>query len=374
MLLFINLYTPLLQLVEGFGQSNTSPAQKWIVGGVVVGFIILLIIMNAINKKSGGSRSGGRGRASASYSRMNFRRDAKALGLTKSQIKLLEHLIRNYHVSRPFDMLKNSRTLNNTLGKAVRDLNHIQAPPKVQEQRKLDLYRIKQRMERLEPEVTGMMNTREMTLGQKITFQLENGKRYNSIITANLKEFYCARIPTTTAGDQIRWKRGDKIFLYVWNKSGEEQLFISKVMGYNSVKKITSVILSHTKRESKSNLRRFRRKKIQRSIKIFPIRIVENHQGRRITKQAVVEQNQGRLGSMVDLSAGGCCLTTTKPLKKGDLVKLNFEPIPEKPVATFGKVVDISYTSRVRANLHIQFTKASSRNLNRINAFIYEYE
>lgn len=353
-------------------QKQTDPKSLIAFGAIVGGAIILITIANFVaGNQSGGG--GSRGGAVRNYSRRQFRKEGAKVGLNKEQLKILEGLIRTYHVRRPYELLKNSRNLNNTLGKAIRDLDHMEAPPTVVEKRKLDLYRIKQLLERQEPEETLMQHTKELQLGQKITIERDNDKRFNSIITANLKEFYCVKVPTNAYGEQIRWNKGTKINVSLWTKKGEEVHFISKVMGYNSVKKITSILLSHSKRISRANLRKFRRKKIQKPVYVYPIRVVERMDGRRVKKEAVVDKSKGRMGTLIDLSAGGCALSTTKPLKKGDLCKLNFEPVQGNGVTTFGKVVDIQMQSRIRANLHIMFTRASTKNLNRINDFIYDF-
>jgi len=356
-----------------FYAKENDPRSTIIFLAVIGGGMLLIAVMNLINKLTGGSFGAGNQSSGTSYSRRQFRKEATALGLKKEQIKLLESLIKTYHVRRPFDMLKNSRTFNNTLGKALRDLNNMEAPPNIVEKRKLALYRIKQLAERREPEDSMLQHTKEIQLGQKLTIEKDNGKRFNSIVTANLKEFYCAKVPTNAYGEQVRWNRGTKVNISIWSKKGEEMHFTSKVMGYNSVKRITSILLSHSKRLSRSNLRKFRRKKIQKPVYVYPISIIERMEGRKIRKEAVVNKNQGRMGTLIDLSAGGCALTTTKPLKKGDLCKLNFEPTQGNAVTTFGKVVDMHYTSRIRCTMHIMFTRASTKNFNRINEFVYEF-
>lgn len=367
------LWTLPLAQSSMFYQKQTDPKSLITFGLIVGGAIVLIIIANKIAGNNYGGAGGAKGGYPSNFSRRQFRKEATRLGLNKDQIKLLEGMIKTYHVRRPYDLLKNSRSLNNTLGKALRDMKHMEAPPAIVEKRKLDIYRIKQLLERKEPENAVLQTTKELQLSQRITIEKDEVKRFNSIVTANLKEFYCAKVPTNAYGEQIRWNRGTKINVSLWTKDGEEIHFESKVMGYNSVKKITSVLLSHSKRKAKSNLRRFRRKKIQKPVYVYPIRVIERMEGRKIKKEAVVDKSKGRMGTLIDLSAGGCALTTTKPLKKGDLCKLNFEPMPGEAVSTFGKVVDIQSQSRMRASLHIMFTRASTKNLNRINEFIYDF-
>jgi hypothetical protein len=76
---------------------------------------------------------------------------------------------------------------------------------------------------------------------------------------------------------------------------------------------------------------------------------------------------------MIDISAGGCALTSHKPLPRGELIKITFEPERGNLVVAFGKIVDSRMLSRSRTTLHIMFTRASSKNLNKINEYVYDF-
>ena len=359
----------LLQTTSRFkGQLFTpsDPKQNFIFLGVMFGTMLLLIIGN---KLSGGTQNN-----SKKYSKRAFRREAARIGLSKKQTQLLESFIKIYHVTKPFALLSNTRTLNNTLGQALRDINHMEAPPSIVEERKLNIYRIKQRIERVFAESNDLSNTKKLKLSQPVTFKMPNGNRYSSVVTANLKEFYCARIPLNKNGTEIRWNKGSRIDVLIWGSDGEEYSFTTKVLGYNSVKGITSVFLQHSNKISRSYQRKFRRKSIKRPCYFFPIQIRISGTGKRERKEAVVLKNQGRMGTLIDLSAGGCAIQTTKPLNKGELIKISFEPTKGNPVITYGKIVDLRTQSRIYTSVHIMFTRASSKNLNRINEYVYDFE
>ena len=76
---------------------------------------------------SRGSGGSGPAQSHRRFNRRSFRREASAIGLTALQIRLLEGFIRTYQVHRPLKMLSNTREMNITLGKALRDINHMEA-------------------------------------------------------------------------------------------------------------------------------------------------------------------------------------------------------------------------------------------------------
>ncbi len=364
----MNLF--LLQTTSRFkGQlfKPSDPKQNMIFLGIMITAMVFLVVANKISNSSGDKDH-------KRYSRRAFKREGLRIGLTKKQISLLESFIKVYHVTKPFALLSNTRTLNNTLGQALRDIANMEAPPSVVEERKLNIYRIKQRIERVFAETAQMTDTRKLKLSQGITFKMDNGNRYQSVITANLKEFYCAKVPLGKKGSQVKWNKGTKLNVLIWGEDGEEYSLTSKVLGYNSVKGITSVFLQHSNKITRSYQRKFRRKTIKRPCYFFPVKIQITGSGKRERKEAVVVKNKGRMGTLIDLSAGGCSLQTTSPLNKGELIRLNFEPERGNPVVTFGKIVDIRSQGRLYSSMHVMFTRASSKNLNRINEYVYDFD
>ncbi len=356
---------PLLQ--SSYYQTATDWQTMAVMGGIVIIVVAALVLYGRQN--SGAQR----GRGGKRFSRRAFRREALAIGLNKYQARILENFIKTYQVRRPFNLLSNTRDLNITLGKALRDINHMEAKESFIEQRKLEIYRIKQKIDRIFADTNRMATTRQLRLGQNITFQQENGNRFTSVITANLKEFYCAQVPINYGGEQVKWRKGNKIKLFIWGVDGEEMVFESKVIGYTNVKRISSVMLGHTSRVNRAIMRKYRRRPIKGNCSFYPVRIVERGVGRKATRQAVVVTNQGRLGQMIDISVGGCAMACNKPLPRGELIKLTFEPQRGNPVVAFGKIVDSRAISRSRTTLHVMFTRASSKNLNKINEYVYDF-
>jgi hypothetical protein len=356
---------PLLQ------SSYYSTTTNWKTTAILGGIIGVAVIALAIYSKNSSGPAQGRG--GRNFSRRLFRREATSIGLTKYQIRLLESFIKTYQVRRPFNLLSNTRELRITLGKALRDIDHMEAKESIIEQRKLEIYRIQQRVDRIFADTNRMASTKQLRLGQNVTFQQANGNRFTSVITATLKEFYCAQVPLNYGGEQVKWRKGSKIKLFIWGIDGEEMVFESRVMGYTNVKKINSVMLAHTNRINRAIMRKYRRRPIKGQCSFYPVRIVEKGTGRKVTRQAVVLTKQGRVGSMIDISAGGCALTSHKPLPRGELIKISFEPERGNLVVAFGKIVDSRMLSRSRTTLHIMFTRASSKNLNKINEYVYDF-
>jgi hypothetical protein len=102
------------------------------------------------------------------------------------------------------------------------------------------------------------------------------------------------------------------------------------------------------------------------------VRILTLGSGREKARKAFVETKRGALGTVLEISAGGCSIHTNRPLTKGSLVKIDFETERKVSVSSFGKVVNLR-KEPAASIMHIMFTRVSRKNLNRINNYIYEY-
>ena len=189
-------------LQSNFYQTQTDWQTLAVMGGIIVSIIIALAIY------SRNAQGPSRGRGGKRFSRRAFRREAASIGLTKYQTRMLESFTRTYQVRRPFNLLSNTRELNVTLGKALRDIPHYNAKESTIELKKLEIYRIKQRIDRVFADTNRLSTTRQLRLGQNITFQQDNGNRFTSVITANLKEFYCASSSHELWGRTCQMEKG----------------------------------------------------------------------------------------------------------------------------------------------------------------------
>jgi len=298
--------------------------------------------------------------------RRTFRRRAISIGLTKSQIRLLESFMKK--VREPASLLANTAELNRALTEALSNSSDSKNPSARNEQ--LEIYRIKQRIDRLFSDRGNVTSSKQLRMNQKINFQQEDGKRFASWITANLKEFYCAGIPESP--ETKRWRKGSKIKLFILNIDSREIVFKSKVLGYTSVMGIPSVILGHTMRENRSLIREYRRRAIDCRVNLYPVRFTEKEEGKKLTEQISAANNTGLIGTLIDLSPGGCSISTRRSLEPGKLVKLVFEYRARENVAVFGEIVDTRMVNRTKNIIHVMFTKASVENMNLINSYVYD--
>ncbi len=352
-------------------QSPTSIAV-----GIIV-FFIFLILLIISGRSSGSGRRSGSARSSGSkpgqrYNKRAFRKRAIAMGLTKPETRTLEYLIKTYNVKDTHNLLKNSKTLNSTLKKALSRLEEDITPQNIKEAQKLLLYRIKQKLERNSEKKQLMSGTKQLNPGQKLHLSTPGGTRYESQVSSNLKDYLGAKIPRDAHGNQIRWKKWTKVQVFFWKSNGQGYSFSSKVSGYNNIRGVPSLFLQHSKSIQQAQQRKYRRKNLGKPAYFYPIRIITTGYGRNQKRKAVVDTSAGILGTIIEISAGGCSMRASYPLGVGELLKIEFEAVDGEKIIAFGKNKSIKRIKPMGAVMHIMFTKVSQKNINNINSYIYD--
>jgi c-di-GMP-binding flagellar brake protein YcgR len=336
----------------------------------IAGVVVLILLAVLINRRA-------RPRSAEEvqqYSRAMFRRAGKAMGLSGPQIDMLENLVRVCKVRQPFLVFSSAGLLDDTLKKGLYSLDNARdLTPEEKENRKALIFQIKGIIEGGARKGADLRSTTFLRPGQQLSITPEGGTPFASRVISNMKDFLTVSTPALPAGADTRWMRGTKVSVYLWRENDAGYSFPSKVLGYDTVKGIASVLIQHSKTLRKEQRRRNRRRELLRPCFYYPIRIEESGQGRKAERKAVVEQNMRTLGTVVDLSAGGCAIQALSPFEKGKLVMIEFDIDKKAPIRAFGKVMHASRKKGRGGVMHVMFTRVTRQYLNRISEFVYDF-
>ncbi|MFO7849060.1 MAG: PilZ domain-containing protein [Spirochaetia bacterium] len=282
-------------------------------------------------------------------------------------------MIKNSRIVNPYQLLQNSRVLDSSLKRALHDIEKSQISEAEKETQKFVLYRIKQKLERNTKGVKPPNSSRQLRLGQPVSISV-NDTRYQSKVTSNLQKSLGLKIPTDEHGNEIRWKKWSKTTIFFWRSNGQGFSFQTKIIGYNMVRGISSVFVQHSNSIKEAQQRRYRRRELGRPCYFYPIKVVTSGSGKNAKKQAIVENKKGTLGTVLEVSAGGCSIRSSYPLAKGELIKNVFETERGMQVTAFGKIRSMTRTHPVGGIMHVMFTRVSRQNINKINQYVYSFD
>ena len=157
--------------------------------------------------------------------------------------------------------------------------------------------------------------------------------------------------------------------IYFWREGDAGYTFRSKVLGYDTVKGNSCVLVQHSKTLRKEQRRRARRKALMRACFYYPVRIADAGGERR----AVIEHTLRALGTVVDLSTGGCAIQTLSPFEPGRLVMVEFDIERKTPIRAFGKVRGVRRSGPRGGVMHVMYTRVTRQYLNRNCEFVYDF-
>lgn len=339
--------------------------------GIFAGFILLLVIGSITGKRSSSAASSVSKPVSPRAGRKKFRKLAKKLGLTPMQIKLLEDISQKYRVPSPLSFISSPNIFNTTMKKAVRDFDTGAYAPEVRENYKLMIFTIKQKLDRNSGTGKTITTSRQFSTGKDINITLSNGERFDSQIVTNLKDSLCISIPERGDGNMLRLSKWEPVTVSLFEKGDRGYTFQSKVMGYTTMRNSSCMMLQHSNSIKFSKQRYYPRKELGRPCYFYRINIATVGKGKQAVKKAVINDANGRLGTVIEISAGGCSIRTSNPLSRGDLVKIDIDIERKKTMSPLGKIVNTRREGPGNMVMHIQFTKMSKNSLNSINSYVY---
>jgi c-di-GMP-binding flagellar brake protein YcgR len=339
--------------------------------GIGIVIVAILVIAGVLVGRARAPRTAA---DQAQYSSFVFRRTGKALGLPPSHVEALENLVRATKVKQPFLVFSSPGLLDDVLKKGLYSLDNARGMAEGErERRKAILFQTKQIMESSARKSISVKSTHFMKPGQSLTLTVENGGAFPSKVVSNMKDFLTVAAPPAAAQGNTRWTRGTRLSVYFWRENDAGYSFASKILGYDTVKGVQCILIQHGKALRRQQRRRNRRKPIMRPCFYYPIRIEESGQGRKATRKAVVENRLGALGTVVDLSGGGCAVQTLTPMDPGKLIMIEFDIDKKAPIRAFGKVKRVRRMKSRGGVMHVMFTNVTRQYLNRIFEFVYDF-
>ena len=340
---------------------------------LIAGAVVLLLVVGGVVASR--SRRYLDPESRRKYSRLVFQKMARNIGLAKIHIDYLEYLVRVCKVQQPFLVFSNPGLLDDLLRKGIYSLQQNAAlKPEDREKRMGHLFQIKQIIERNAKRGIGIKSTSFLKIGQGLALSPQAGGQYQCRVMSNMRDLLAVSSPASESGTAVRWPRGTRVKLSFWREGDAGYGFESKVVAYDTIKGVPSILIQHSKSLRRAQQRRFRRTALNRPCFFYPVHIVERQEGRATERKALVQTARRLLGHLLDISAGGCSISSLSPLAAGSLCKLEFEIRRQSRIVVFGKV---KRTRGLKAQhggvMHLMFTTLSSQHLNQIYTFVYGY-
>ncbi len=354
-----------------FGEFGSSSLPPWATVLIVV-LLVALITYAVVASRRNAGRTGSPDQQRR-YTRRTFVRTARQMGLSKDQTALLEKLVAVCKVKQPLLVFSSAGLLDDVLKRGVYALEGAGVPEPQKQAQLRAIYTTKQLIENSSRRVgAGVQSTLSLKPGQALALVPDGGARFGVKLVANTREVLAVTTPRLASGQEQRWAKATRCTVGFSRDGDASYSFASKVMGYSTVRGVVCMLLQHAKTVRQEQQRQARRKELSRPCFCYPVNVVEVGSGRRAERKAVVQQKEKIIGTVSDISVGGCSIRARQPLKAGILVKVELSITKRDTLAAFGKVLRVR-PERQGGVMHVKFTKISSNSLNRIYSYVYDY-
>jgi hypothetical protein len=362
----VTLPLPLLQSPRFDFFQQPDPQQNVVTMVVLIALIVLGVIGAIVSNRRGGSPGGQR------FSKMAFRRQAKALGLDPYHIRELISLAKRLRLRTPMRMLTDPAYMNYVMRRAVRAIDATALPEVDRETEKALIFQAKQLLTMSASGRQAISSSRRIRPGTEVRITDNGNDWHETVMTSSAKDTFAVKVPYDRRGNDILWDKGTKLAVQLFaGNDGTVYTFPTRVMGLTRSRGASNIVLAHSDHVRQTQKRKHPRREFDRPAFYWPVNVVTVGSGRKAKKQAVVNNARRGYGRMEDVSAGGCAIRSSAPLKAGTLLKVEFETDDKEVLTAFGKVRGTEKTPSRYGLMHIMFTKMSRKNLNQINAYVY---
>jgi len=352
----------------GTGFNKPTPVGVYIFIGVLLAFVVVMIIVNSIQKKgpsagSGGIKAGGSGSFNplANFALHNQLRN---MGLNHEQIKMMDYIFRQDNVTNPRHSLESPALLDRHFKRAYRTIEKSSGTDEEAQQRLSLLFSARNILDAQ----TGSATTSTRQIPENSAAVLSyNKNNYPVKVLSTKGERLVVENPQTAFGSNIAIPRGSKVTLAFFTRSSKGFSFESRIAGSSESDGAPALQLVHSNQVKTLSKRRFRRRQVVISTFFYFVNLVDL--GRKEKKMIVDKRRLS--GNIMDISIGGCSIKTNVSVASGTRLKIEAD-CDGTSIAALGQVLRTNRTGN-KTVLHISFLKVPRRSLNTINAIVFEY-
>jgi len=366
----VNLF--LLQEQVSYLRSNNNPAVV-ISLGVVLGAVILFVLINSIVRNGLGMGKGlSRGSGSARrFSVFTLYRISRTHGLNRDQSKVLEYVLKSNGVIDADRTVANPALLDRHFKQTYRQIEKNSASPEDAQQKMSMLFSTRNAIEMYHNTSPGQASDQHLTTGMEAVLSANQASYQVKVISAQ-KNSVLVECPCTSVGTKVRFARGTRAQLAFFSKANKGFSLNCQILDTESTSFGPALQLSRSPEVKAMTKRRFRRRQMALDCGYYMVHLEETKKKK--PPKLTIDRRR-ILGTITDLSIGGCAIKTQNSVSAGSRLKIEFDSLTAAaPTAVLGQVLRINRTGLSYSIMHIRFLKVPQKAMNTINALVFGFK
>jgi len=362
------LQTPDLTMFQLPADRVATDAMFFLIGvGVVVVILVIVTLLKSRGKLSsldGGSVSVKRRRRG--FSAFTLHRIANDMGLNYEHAKMLEFVLRNDNVTDPLRSLDSPDMMDRHFKRAYFQIEETSISDDELNGRLSVLFSLRNTIESY-TDTVAVASTRQILENTPATLAFD-AFSYQTKVLSSHGETLIVEHPKNERGALANIPKDSKITLVFFTKSHKGFSITTRAVSFIETTNRHIIKLAHSNKIKKLSNRRFRRRQTVISANFYMVSMEPSSWK---DKRLVVDKRKFT-GKIMDISVGGCSMTTGVPMKAGSKIKIEFSQDDDFTVAALGEVLR-SNRKGYNTVMHVKFLKIPRKSLNFINAMVYEY-
>jgi hypothetical protein len=360
----------LFPLQTYFKQDDYESARNLLIGFCIL--VLVFVIYSLIKRKQSKSMPGGTVKEQFSprrFSVFTLYRIASEYRLNREQKRLLETVLRHGGINNPVQALNNPETTDKVFMRSIKFIERNSSSPELYEQELTKLFTLRNIIETTS--ISTGASVGELSEDRPVNLTAGDDTFTVKLFFSN-KKGAIVEIPRRKFGTSVQLPKGSKAALIFKADTSQGFSVASKVIGNKKTEQGQGLELEFTGRPRPLAQRRFRRKQIESSCSLFLVNAASVKTGKKRTSKLVVG-NRGYKGIMLDISIGGCAITTAAPLHADSIIKINVGFSGGSEVSVLGQTIRINRSATAGVIAHIKFVKIPRKAYNAINSFVFGY-
>ena len=290
---------------------------------------------------------------------------SKLYAINQNDIPLLWAICKTYQVPNLFYSIKRFDELDCVFKQAYNDFKIDGQKQKINR-----LFLLKFKLDKIFAESVNISSTAALSADTKLSLVLQNGTKIGGTVKDNAKDYIAVSLPQEFLNSKERPEPLEKAAFTFHSPTGMPYAFITRIIRYEKKDDGELMIISHSTDLIKKTQRSFKRKSVKEPCRIASVKTEKDKNG--VT--AYIPTGNKISTTLLNISGGGCCISSSLPIKEGQVIYTEFD-LFDGSYPAIGKIVKTrkSLTEGVY-NLHIHFINISVEVQNKILAKVYSYD
>lgn len=291
---------------------------------------------------------------------------AKKINLTRPEASLLFKICNTSKIRNIYYSWSNPEEIDNLF---KREFERMKSEGSGTEEEMLAFFKLRTHLDKILSVKRTISSSRNIPVGELLTFEDSMGIQYNFKILKNEKEDLTLSVPEGFEKSESCPKPLEKFEMKYFSRQNNKYTLTTRLIRFQTGNDNTrEMVVQHMTAVSMQNMREYKRANVGIDCFFSAVKEEKDKNGETRYKP---KENKYR-GWLVDISASGCMIITKLPISRNQKIWMEMNLSGYEKIECCGLIVGVNQKKGMHA-LHISFLDISGKQRNEIFSYVYNY-